>query len=146
MKKNLKNLTEKSRERKTLFRFCLEYFRFNFLENVAKIRKLWHYQDSRQPSQAFCLGKFPSNLILFCLSVCSIVMLETRWKWPQISSATNTKSRTCTTFCWTSAVSCSPSRPWWRPTGSWHPRSRTAKRPITKMKVNPIVPQTLLID
>ena len=78
-------------------------------------------------------------------SVCSIVMLETRWKC-RISSVSSTKWRTCTTFCWTSAVSCSPSRPWWRPTGSWHPRSRTTKRPITKMKVNPIVSQTLSID
>ena len=128
-------ITRAKEERPTLFRFCPGYFRFNFLQNVAKIRKIRRYQDSR------------ILLFFFCLSVSSIVMLETRsWKCRQISSVTNIKLRTCTTFCWTSAVSCSLSRPWWRPTGSWHPRSRTTKRPITKMKVNPIVPQTLSID
>ena len=48
--KNLKNLTEKSRERKKKGLPYLDfvgYFRFNFLQNVAKIRKIRRYQDSR---------------------------------------------------------------------------------------------------
>ena len=40
-------ITRAKEERPTLFRFCPGYFRFNFLQNVAKIRKIRRYQDSR---------------------------------------------------------------------------------------------------